>query len=312
MRKAIPLAALVLLATVVVPGHADAGNGDVKDGFPNYRERAILALTNACRQDPQGYRDTYLGTKRILLPKNFPPVAPLHFSTALARAARAHSRDMARTPCFQHDSCDGTDIWTRIRRYYKEGGSMGENIAYGYASPLDVVNGWLLDKGAADGTKGAGHRKSIMTARYTEVGNGSVSSNSRRGVYDTQDFGNGPPDHASPLASGSHVLDGGERITFLASFHAKDGKAPRTAFLVLDGRRHAMKRAFGRPASATWRVDLGQAAECRSYVFRFEDAEGRKWRYPEDGTLFTTGEGGCRREYSSDEDEEDEDDAGTD
>jgi hypothetical protein len=238
-------------------------------------------------------------------------VRPLYHSKALARAAREHSRDMAKTPCFQHDSCDGTTLWARIQKHYGEGKAMSENIARGYVSPLDVVNGWLLDNGAADGTKGAGHRKNLLSAKYREVGHGSVpSGDARRGTYDTQDFGSGPPDYASPLVSGSHILVRRGQITFLASFHASDGKPPREATLVLDGRTHEMVRAFGRASSATWRTDLPLAGGCRTYVFRFRDAAGKAWRYPEDGALYTTGEGGCRHEYSSDDDLEDEDDEG--
>jgi len=47
---------VVLLATLVValvPRATSAGNGDPVDGHPHYRERAILALANACRQGPQ-------------------------------------------------------------------------------------------------------------------------------------------------------------------------------------------------------------------------------------------------------------------
>ena len=306
-----PLVALVAaLASVPV---ARAGNGDVVGGYPSYRERAILALTNACRQDPVRYRDTFLGTRKILLPKNYPAVAPITHSAALSRAAREHSRDMATTPCFQHNSCDGTSLWTRIKKHYKEGGAMAENIAHGYASPLDVVNGWILDKGAPDRSKGDGHRKNLMSPKYREVGHGSVPSDARRGIYDTQDFGDGRPDFVSPVASGSHVLPGRGRITFLASFHAADGKPPREASLVLEGRTHEMTRAFGKASSATWLVELAEDDECRSYVFRFRDAAGKGWRYPENGLLYTTGEGGCRREYAphvgDDEEEEDEADA---
>ena len=256
----------------------------------------MLALTNACRQGPQEYRDTYLGRARILRERNYPAVPPLHGSLPLDRSARAHSIDMARTPCFQHDSCDGTSLWTRIRRYYKAGTSMAENIANGYPSPLEVVNGWLLDKGAADHSRGDGHRRNIMSAKFREVGHGSARGGPRR-TYDTQDFGNGAPAFASPLVSGSHILSGGGTITFLASFHARDGDGPDEASLELEGKKHPMKLAFGTKGSGTYRAVIDSADRCRSYRFRFRDDDGRTWLYPEGGRLFTTGEGGCTREY---------------
>jgi hypothetical protein len=46
-------------------------------------------------------------------------------------------------------------------------------------------------------------------------------------------------------------------------------------------------------------VTLPAADGCRAYRFRFRDATGRTWWYPEGGTLLTTGEGGCEREYET-------------
>ena len=291
-------AVLLLSAGVLVPAACRAGNGDLINGYPTYRERAMLALTNACRQDPVAYRDRYLGTRKILRPAAYPPVPPLYAALPFGRSARAHSADMARTPCFQHDSCDGTSLWTRIRSFGPRGTAMAENIALGYETPLEVVNGWLLDNGAADHSKGDGHRKNLMAAKYREMGNGSARG--ERGWYDTQDFGNGTPAFITPLVSGSHLLDPDGRITFLASWHARNGRAPLEAVLEIEDEGDVpLALAFGTAASGTWRAVLDVDDECRAYRFRFRDVAGRTWHYPEGGRLFTTGEGGCAREYAS-------------
>ena len=281
---------LLLLATP-----AAAGNGDPVGGHPSYRERAILALTNACRNDPAEYRETWLGDVKILRPKNYPPVRALSWTLPLNRSARAHSIDMARSRCFQHDSCDGTSLWDRIGGYYKGATSMAENIAAGYRSPLAAVNGWLLEGGAADQSKGDGHRRNIMAAKFVEVGCGSTSGGPLK-TYDTQDFGNGARDFASPILSGSHILEESD-ITFLASFDAE--RAPVEATLVLEGETIRMKLAFGSGPHGTWRVSQDATARCRTYRFRFRDAAGKTWWYPENGALLTTGEGGCAREYEA-------------
>jgi len=289
---------VVLLATLVValvPRATSAGNGDPVDGHPNYRERAILALTNACRQGPQAYRDAYLHDARILTPKAYPAVPPLYWTLPLNRSARAHSVDMAGTPCFQHDSCDGTDAFARIRSYYGAAPSLGENIASGYTSPLETVNRLLLDGGAADHSRGDGHRRNILSPKFREMGSGCAFGGPNR-TYDTQDFGGGAPDFSTPLVSGSHVLEGG-KITFLASFDAHGAGAPREAALELGGETLALKLAFGSRSNGTYRVTLPAAGACRSYRFRFRDAAGRTWWYPEGGVLYTTGEGSCEREY---------------
>jgi hypothetical protein len=284
-----------LFCLLLCAAPAWAGNGDPIAGHPNYRERAILALTNACRNDPQEYRDTWLSDSRIMQRKNYPPVRALCWTLPLNRSARSHSRDMASSPCFQHDSCDGTSLWDRIQGFYDGATSMAENIASGYRDPLDSVNGWLLDGGAPDLTHAAGHRTNILAAKFTEVGCGSALGGPMR-TYDTQDFGNGKPDFATPLVSGAHVIEG-TRITFLASFDATAG--PREAAVVHAGEAGPMELGFGSEAHGTWRLVQKAGDSCRSYRFRFRDAAGKTWFYPEGGTLFTTGEGGCRREYEA-------------
>jgi hypothetical protein len=58
-----------------------------------------------------------------------------------------------------------------------------------------------------------------------------------------------------------------------------------------------MKLAFGAPANGTYCVTIPAEDECRKYRFRFRAPSGREWWYPEDGSLLTTGEGDCQREY---------------
>ena len=43
-----------------------------------------------------------------------------------------------------------------------------KNIAYGYATPAQVVNGWMNSEG---------HRKNILSSSYTKIGVGSYSAN---------------------------------------------------------------------------------------------------------------------------------------
>jgi hypothetical protein len=112
------------------------------------------------------------------------------------------------------------------------------------------------------------------------------------GVCDTQDFGNATPAWSTPLVAGSHLIDDGGTVTFLANWHGRDGRAPAEAVLEIGGTARRLVLAFGTKASGTWRVVLPEERECRRYRFRFRDDSGRIWHYPEGGTLFTTGEGG--------------------
>ena len=45
--------------------------------------------------------------------------------------------------------------------------NVGENIAYGYSTPAQVVNGWMNSEG---------HRKIILSASYSKIGVGCYSS----------------------------------------------------------------------------------------------------------------------------------------
>jgi uncharacterized protein YkwD len=91
-------------------------------------------------------------------------------TAALARAASAHSRDMAIHDFFSHDSPGGSTPRARIAAAgYLEGASswaIGETIAWGsggLASPSSIVRSWL---------RSPGHRAILLDGRYDDVGIG--------------------------------------------------------------------------------------------------------------------------------------------
>ena len=107
--------------------------------------------------------------------------------TALDEAARYHSADLGQDNYFSHDTYDRSgsnlvyicDTWTRIGTYYA--GAMGENIAAGYSTPQDVMNGWM---------NSTGHRDNILSTYNWEIGVGyATQSGSMYYHYWTQDFG---------------------------------------------------------------------------------------------------------------------------
>ncbi|MCW3073857.1 MAG: hypothetical protein JWP69_926 [Flaviaesturariibacter sp.] len=104
----------------------------------------------------------------------YPPVAPLSWNIQLEAAATLHSADMFRKKYFSHIEDDGSTANTRIEKAGYIWMTYGENIAFGYATEKDVVDGWL---------KSPGHCKNIMNKAFKEVGIGRV------GDYWTQDFG---------------------------------------------------------------------------------------------------------------------------
>jgi uncharacterized protein YkwD len=99
----------------------------------------------------------------------------------LVASARAHSADMAAQDYFDHEGLNGSTPGDRIAATGYEAASWGENIAAGYATPQEVVDGWM----ASDG-----HRANILSTSYCDIGVGyAYEGDSTYGHYWTQNFG---------------------------------------------------------------------------------------------------------------------------
>ena len=83
----------------------------------------------------------------------------------LTQAARQHSADMACNQFFSHLSPTYGDVEQRMALQTYTFSAIGENIAAGYISPEDVVQGWM---------NSTGHRANIMSAAFTQIGVGYV------------------------------------------------------------------------------------------------------------------------------------------
>ena len=145
--------------------------------------RLVLALTNQARAHARtcGWR-------------RFPPAPPLSLAPALARAARAHSQDMARHGFFSHGGRDGSTPGERVTRAGYRWKLVGENIASGIRTPREVVAGWLASPH---------HCANIMTAGFRQMGVGFAVNPASAQVIDwTEDF-------ATPLSQGRSRRRGG-------------------------------------------------------------------------------------------------------
>ncbi|MEU6868740.1 CAP domain-containing protein [Streptomyces sp. NPDC046876] len=94
----------------------------------------------------------------------------------LTKAAQDHSTDMAQHATMSHTGSDGSDPGQRITAAGYTWSSYGENVAYGYSTPAQVMDGWM---------NSPGHRRNILDCSYKEIGIGLAQPNS----YWTQDFG---------------------------------------------------------------------------------------------------------------------------
>ena len=102
----------------------------------------------------------------------------VHGNSALERAARGHSQDMAKNNYFSHTSLDGRSPWDRIRAQGYAYGS-GENIAAGQRTAAAVMDAWMHS---------SGHRANILKCSNKALGVG-IGHGGKYGIYWTQDFG---------------------------------------------------------------------------------------------------------------------------
>jgi uncharacterized protein YkwD len=151
---------IVLAAPVSLPTAGDADSVS----------RHILDLVNAAR-----------AAGRRCGAKYFAPVAPLTLNSSLTSAALAHSREMAQNGEFDHRGHDGSTPAIRVERAgYVAHRIVGENIAAGAMTPVEVTAGWLASPA---------HCANIMDGRFTQVGTAYAANlDTAAGMYWTQDF----------------------------------------------------------------------------------------------------------------------------
>ncbi|HEU4408656.1 MAG TPA: CAP domain-containing protein [Polyangiaceae bacterium] len=177
--------ALACLALPAWPGCAlleEIDDGDVGEGLtpppaptstgpstgPDDVTGQVFTLVNEAR-----------ATARSCGGRSFAAARPLRWSDALARAAQAHSEDMAAKGYFSHDSADGRDMAARVRAQGYAFSALGENIAAGQRTPAEVMAGWL---------ESPGHCANIMNPSFQELGVGRAEGGPLD-IYWTQNFG---------------------------------------------------------------------------------------------------------------------------
>jgi uncharacterized protein YkwD len=100
----------------------------------------------------------------------------LTLNMTLSKVAQAHSEDMALHQNMSHYGSDGSSPGDRITSAGYAWSAYGENVAYGYVSPEQVMAGWMASPG---------HKANILNCTFKEIGVGLAQPNN----YWTQDFG---------------------------------------------------------------------------------------------------------------------------
>ena len=110
-----------------------------------------------------------------------PAAAALSWNVKLARAADAHSSDMATHNFFDHVGSGGSTLAQRVNAAGYSWQAIAENIAAGSSTATATVNQWV---------NSPGHCQAMMSATYVHVG-GACRYNARAqyGYYWTIDLG---------------------------------------------------------------------------------------------------------------------------
>lgn len=101
----------------------------------------------------------------------------LRLDKSLTDAARYKSQDMINTGVFSHSGSYG-ELEDLLNKFNVNYSCAGENIAFGYESAADVVNGWMNSEG---------HRANILDRDFTKLGVGAVKD-SNGTIYWTTEF----------------------------------------------------------------------------------------------------------------------------
>lgn len=168
------LAAALVLLLVAAPSASAAGACSAANASPSKASKRALVRATLCVLNAHRARNN---------------LRPLRLNRRLSRAARRHSRAMARRNFFSHDSLSGANFVDRIRRtgYLRSARSwsVGENIAYGTgrrSTPASISRAWM---------NSPGHRANILSRSFSAIGIGiarGTPGGGGGGTY-TTDFG---------------------------------------------------------------------------------------------------------------------------
>ena len=92
-------------------------------------------------------------------------VKPLKFNNDMYKAAMVRAKECDES--FSHDRPNGTSCFTALKEAGVKYLSAGENIAMGYRTPADVMNGWMNSEG---------HRNNILNPNFTDFACGVYKS----------------------------------------------------------------------------------------------------------------------------------------
>lgn len=92
---------------------------------------------------------------------------PLKVNSALTKAAQSKADDMSEKDYWSHNTPNGQAPWVFISKYHYTYQKAGENLAYGFSDPGEVLAGWL---------NSPSHRENVLDNSFQDVGFGFAKS----------------------------------------------------------------------------------------------------------------------------------------
>jgi uncharacterized protein YkwD len=167
---------LVLIA-LAAAGCAGSKDSDDKNDSPSTTIQQKEQTSSTPSSSPQGTKtaaDREIDRERLLILVNnaresghmcgdkwYDPAPAITWDDKVAQAALIHSEDMDKNHFFSHTGSDGSEAGERLVRAGYKWHTWGENIAWGYESEEEVIEGWL---------QSPGHCENIMNKEFTHMG----------------------------------------------------------------------------------------------------------------------------------------------
>ncbi|MFI5275245.1 MAG: CAP domain-containing protein [Candidatus Saccharimonadales bacterium] len=96
----------------------------------------------------------------------------LALNSQLTQAAQTKANDMATRNYWSHNSPDGRTPWSFISASGYQFAAAGENLAYGFNSSNDIMNGWM---------NSPEHRTNVLNKVFTQIGFGIANAPNYQG-----------------------------------------------------------------------------------------------------------------------------------
>lgn len=104
--------------------------------------------------------------------RNLNDESSLALNSQLTQAAQNKANDMATRNYWSHNSPDGRTPWTFMNASGYQFAAAGENLAYGFNSSNDIMNGWM---------NSPEHRTNVLNKVFTQVGFGIANASNYQG-----------------------------------------------------------------------------------------------------------------------------------